>query len=48
MPLLTEKLRQSIPENSVLAAPDLGAVKLVQRYAALLDLPVSKRMRKSF
>ncbi|MGD8801209.1 MAG: ribose-phosphate pyrophosphokinase [Desulfobacterales bacterium] len=39
--LLAEKLRSSIPENSVLVAPDLGAVKLAQRYAALLDLPVA-------
>lgn len=39
--LLAEKLRSSIPENSVLVAPDLGAVKLIQRYADLLDLPVA-------
>jgi ribose-phosphate pyrophosphokinase len=39
--LLAEKLRASIPENSVLVAPDLGAVKLIQRYADLLNLPVA-------
>jgi ribose-phosphate pyrophosphokinase len=41
VPLLAEKLRPSIDENSILVAPDLGAVKLVQRYADLLDLPVA-------
>jgi ribose-phosphate pyrophosphokinase len=41
VPLLAEKLRTSIDEKSILVAPDLGAVKLVHRYADLLDLPVS-------
>lgn len=30
-----------IPRKSVLVAPDLGAVKLAQRYSDLLDLPVA-------
>jgi len=39
--MLAGKLRTSIAENSILVAPDLGAVKLVQCYADLLDLPVA-------
>jgi ribose-phosphate pyrophosphokinase len=40
-PLLTEALRPLISRESVLVAPDLGAVKLAQRYSDLLDLPVA-------
>jgi ribose-phosphate pyrophosphokinase len=41
VPLMAEKLRSEIGEDSILVAPDLGAVKLAQRYAELLDLPVA-------
>jgi ribose-phosphate pyrophosphokinase len=40
VPLLAEALRTHLPEHAVLVAPDLGAVKLVQRYADLLHRPV--------
>jgi ribose-phosphate pyrophosphokinase len=41
VPLLAEQLKSSVTEDSILVAPDLGAVKLVHRYADLLDLPVA-------
>jgi ribose-phosphate pyrophosphokinase len=41
VPLLAEALRSSSLEKAVLVAPDLGAAKLVQVYAKLLDLPVA-------
>ncbi len=40
-PVLAEALKPLIPRKSVLVAPDLGAVKLAQRYSVLLDLPVA-------
>jgi ribose-phosphate pyrophosphokinase len=41
VPLLAEALRPSMSSNNILVAPDLGAVKLAQRYADLLKLPVA-------
>jgi ribose-phosphate pyrophosphokinase len=41
VPLMAEKLRLEIGEDFILVAADLGAVKLAQRYAELLDLPVA-------
>ena len=38
--LLAETLQKNLPENPVLVAPDLGASKLVNKYAEILDLPV--------
>jgi ribose-phosphate pyrophosphokinase len=40
VPLLAEALRPSVSREHVVVAPDLGAVKLAQKYADLLDLPV--------
>lgn len=39
--LLAQNLWPLITEGSILVAPDLGAVKLAQKYASLLDLPVA-------
>jgi ribose-phosphate pyrophosphokinase len=39
--MLAHRLRPTVSRDSVLVAPDLGAVKRVQRYADHLDLPVS-------
>lgn len=41
VPLLADGLRQIVPRGSVVVAPDLGAVKLADRYARLLELPVA-------
>ncbi len=41
VPLLAEALKPVEPEKMVLVAPDLGAVKLAQGYADILDLPVA-------
>ena len=41
VPLLTAALRPLVGEGAVVVAPDLGAVKLAERYAAGLDLPVA-------
>lgn len=41
VPLLAEALRPSLQGNAVLVAPDLGAVRLVQAYADLLQIPVA-------
>ncbi|HWB42738.1 MAG TPA: ribose-phosphate pyrophosphokinase [Gemmatimonadales bacterium] len=41
VPLLAERLRAMGTEGCVLVAPDLGATKLAERYARLLDLPVA-------
>lgn len=41
VPLLAAELQAQRPESSVVVAPDLGAVKLAQHYARLLDLPVA-------
>jgi ribose-phosphate pyrophosphokinase len=41
VPLLAETARPWVPENAVIVAPDLGAVKLAERYASLLHRPVA-------
>lgn len=41
VPILAEALRDHVTADSVLVAPDLGAAKLVDRYAELLDLDVA-------
>jgi len=41
VPLLAERVRPALPRDSVIVAPDLGAAKLAERYARLLDLPVA-------
>ena len=41
VPLLAQALRASADAGAVVVAPDLGAVKLAERYAALLHLPVA-------
>ncbi len=38
---LADAVRTHVTQDSVLVAPDLGAVKLVDRYARLLSLPVA-------
>jgi ribose-phosphate pyrophosphokinase len=39
--VLAESVRAARLPKSVIVAPDLGAVKLAERYAAILDLPVA-------
>ena len=39
--LLAEAAGPSITESAVVVSPDLGAVKMAERYAKLLDLPVA-------
>ena len=41
VPLLVQRIERMTTEDSILVAPDLGAVKLAQSYADLLDLPVA-------
>jgi len=41
VPVLGAALRPLVGERTVVVAPDLGAVKLAERYAAILDLPVA-------
>jgi ribose-phosphate pyrophosphokinase len=41
VPLLAEALRPRVDAQTVLVAPDLGAAKLVDRYAGALDLEVA-------
>jgi ribose-phosphate pyrophosphokinase len=41
VPLLAERLRSLLGPRSILVAPDLGAVKLAERYARVLELPVA-------
>jgi ribose-phosphate pyrophosphokinase len=40
-PLLARAVGASLPEHSVVVAPDLGAVKLAREYARLLRLPMA-------
>lgn len=40
-PALAEALRRNVHEDSVVVAPDLGAVKLADAYARLLGLPLA-------
>ena len=39
--ILAEAVRSSVQRNAVIVSPDLGAVKMAERYAKLLDLPVA-------
>jgi ribose-phosphate pyrophosphokinase len=41
IPLLADRLRALGTEDRVIVAPDLGATKLAERYARLLELPVA-------
>lgn len=41
VPVLASALRSRIATNAVIVAPDLGAVRLANRYATKLDLPVA-------
>jgi ribose-phosphate pyrophosphokinase len=41
VPILAEALRSSVQRNAVIVSPDVGAVKMAERYAKLLDLPVA-------
>ncbi|MFO8082753.1 MAG: ribose-phosphate pyrophosphokinase [Desulfobacterales bacterium] len=41
IPLLAETIKRSLPDNPVLVAPDLGAAKLANTYADILDIPVA-------
>lgn len=40
-PLLARALRDQVTRDTVVVAPDLGAAKLANRYATLLDLPTA-------
>lgn len=40
VPVLAATLAPTVPADAVVVAPDLGAVKLAERYAALLNLPM--------
>jgi len=41
VPMLAEAVRPLVNGNTVIVSPDLGAVKMAERYANLLDLPVA-------
>lgn len=41
VPILAEAVRPSVTRNAVIVSPDLGAVKMAERYARHLDLPVA-------
>lgn len=41
IPVLTEYLKQHLPENAVVISPDLGAVKRAEMFARPLGLPVA-------
>jgi ribose-phosphate pyrophosphokinase len=49
VPTLCAELAAELPEGSVVVAPDLGAVKLAERYAAVLHSPVAvvRKQRES-
>jgi len=46
VPLLAEKVRLPSATSGVLVAPDLGATKLAERYARLLELPVAVVLKR--
>ncbi|MEJ2699999.1 MAG: ribose-phosphate pyrophosphokinase [Desulfuromonadales bacterium] len=48
VPLLVETLRPTLSGREVVVAPDLGAVKLAQRYADLLELPIAYVHKERF
>lgn len=41
IPLLADAIRADLPANAVIVAPDLGAAKLAERYATLLQVPLA-------
>jgi ribose-phosphate pyrophosphokinase len=41
VPILAAELQESLPQDAVIVAPDLGAAKLAERYAAILEAPVA-------
>jgi ribose-phosphate pyrophosphokinase len=41
VPLLADAVRPAVHEKSIVVAPDLGAVKLAEHYARLLELPLA-------
>jgi ribose-phosphate pyrophosphokinase len=41
VPILIEAIASDVPEDGVIIAPDLGAVKLAERYASSLRLPMA-------
>ncbi len=41
VPLLADAVRSTVSGNAVVVTPDLGAVKLAERYARLLGLPLA-------
>lgn len=41
VPLLAEAVKTQVPENGVIVSPDLGAVKLAEKYAQVLGLPIA-------
>src|SRR5215831_4487190 len=48
VPLLASALQREPPLDVVIVAPDLGAVRLANRYATLLDLPVAVCHKQRF
>jgi ribose-phosphate pyrophosphokinase len=46
VPVLAAALARELPPAAVLVAPDLGAVKLAERYADVLDLPIAVVRKK--
>ena len=46
--LMADRIESILPEDAVLVAPDLGAVKLAQHYADQLDLPVAYVHKERF
>jgi len=41
VPVLAEAIRRVLPENGIVVSPDLGAAKLADTYARILNLPVA-------
>lgn len=41
VPLLAEAVRPELPKNTVVVSPDLGGVRLAERYASMLGLPLA-------
>jgi ribose-phosphate pyrophosphokinase len=41
VPVLAEALRTRIPPNAVIVSPDVGAMRIANRYASALALPVA-------
>ena len=41
IPILAQAAASDVPAESVIVAPDLGAVKLAERYARMLHMPIA-------